>query len=483
MKLAKNILGILATAGLAISCTYSCSCTEDALTNSTIPGNPPPNVPMANSTTTNGMTPLRNVVYFDQYHTAILPDKDVTAGITHVIMAFANSSLFVGQTAGTYEPFMPIDKVRGMFNNGTQLGIAIGGWGDTAGFSAGAVSKESRETYAKNVAKMAEAHGFDFVDIDWEYPGGNGADYKQTPNPNKSDEITTFPLFLQSIKKAISPKQLSIAVPATQRDVIAFTGDQAPSIFAAVDMVNLMSYDMMNRRDNTTSHHTSVQGAMNATKVYLDLGLPPSKLNLGFAYYAKYFLTPDGVTCDKPIGCPVVPAENADGSDAGTSGALTFEKGHVNPPPVPRDVATSTNGTCGVEVNLKCPQGTCCSPYGSCGSTTEYCGMGCQSAYGSCKAPDIVASFGKALAHGQLDKDEGAMWYWDADSKLFWTWDSTELMAQKVRDIVAPLKLGGVMAWSLGEDSAGWEHVGSVAAAAKVFSKPTAIQNGTEETA
>ncbi|KAI1800026.1 carbohydrate-binding module family 18 protein [Daldinia bambusicola] len=455
----KKILGCLAMAGLAIACS------DDTPTN----------------TTTTNRAPLRNVVYFDQYHTAIMPNRNVTAGITHVIMAFANSSLFVEETAGAYTPFMPLDQVRGMFDNGTQLGIAIGGWGDTAGFSKGALTEASRSAYAKNVAKMAETLGFDFVDIDWEYPGGNGADYKQTPNSNKTTEITTFPLFLQQIKNAIAPKQLSIAVPAKKQDTIAYTSEQAPAVFAAVDMVNLMSYDMMNRRDNTTSHHTSVKGAMKATKMYLDLGLPPSKLNLGFAFYAKYFQTPPGANCTQPIGCPVVAAENADGTDSGTSGAMTFEKAHVFPPAPPKDLLASADGTCGADAGKKCPAGTCCSQYGSCGSTAEYCGMGCQAAYGNCTAPDIVAAFVKALANSQFDKEEGGMWYWDAEASLFWTWDIPDMMIQKVFQIAVPENLGGVMAWSLGEDSANWARLISVATAVKVANKKIASQGSNAE--
>ena len=37
-------------------------------------------------------------------------------------------------------------------------------------------------------------------DVDWEYPGGNGDDYRQNPNSGKVDEITGFPLLLQEIK-------------------------------------------------------------------------------------------------------------------------------------------------------------------------------------------------------------------------------------------------------------------------------------------
>lgn len=387
-------------------------------------------------------------------------------------MAFANSSLFVQETAGTYKPFMPVSDVRAMFDNGTQVGIALGGWGDTEGFSKGAFSKESRKAYAKNVAKMANDLGFDFVDIDWEYPGGNGADYKQVPNTNKTAEKTTFPLFLHAIKEAISPKPLSIAVPAMQRDMIAYTGDHASEIFAAVDMVNLMSYDMMNRRDTKTSHHTSVKGTLEAVHRYLSLGLDPRKLNLGLAYYAKFFQTVANTTCHHPVGCAIVKAENDDGSDAGTSGAITFEKANVYPAPPPTNLALSTDETCGAGTAFKCGAGACCSQYGSCGTTAEYCGVGCQAAYGTCTGPDTASSFTKALAHGKLDRKAGGMWYWDRAAELFWTWDTPALMERKFRQIIEPLGLGGVMAWSLGEDSADWEHIQAVSHLVKSAKAP-----------
>ncbi|KAI2623888.1 glycoside hydrolase family 18 protein [Hypomontagnella submonticulosa] len=452
MKLSNEILRGLAMAGLAIAGTEN-------------------------------LTSLRNIIYFDQYHINTLPSKNVTAGITHVIMAFANSSLFAAETAGEYKPFMAVDDVRAMFDNGTQVGIALGGWGDTAGFTAGAKSESSRKTYAQNVAKMAEDLGFDFVDIDWEYPGGNGADYKQIPNANKTTEITTFPQLLHEIKDAIAPKQLSIAAPAMQRDMIAYTPYQAAQIFSAVDMVNLMSYDMMNRRDTATLHHSSVKGSLEAVERYLELGLSPCKINLGLAYYAKFFQTAPNVTCTEPVGCPIVKAEADDGSDTGTSGAVTFEKANVFPAAPPATLTLSPDATCGVGTTFTCEgfeDGGCCSQYNSCGSTPAHCGLGCQSAYGNCSGPDISASFTTALANGVVDEKEGAMWYWDAEAKVFWTWDTAELMQRKFREIIKPLGLGGVMAWSLGEDSADWGHIQTVTRAAKGL-RTTSIQYAREE--
>lgn len=90
----------------------------------------------------------------------------MTAGIDTAIMAFANSSLFTTSPTGNYTPFEPVSTMRARFENGTKVMIAIGGWGDTAGFSEGAATEASRTLYAKNVAIMLDNLGYDGVDID-----------------------------------------------------------------------------------------------------------------------------------------------------------------------------------------------------------------------------------------------------------------------------------------------------------------------------
>jgi chitinase len=316
-------------------------------------------------------------------------------------------------------------------------------------------------------------------DIDWEYPGGNGNDYKQISNSDKVSEIDTYPILLQAIRDAIGPeKVLSIAVPGLQRDMIAFTKEKGPSIFEPVDMVNVMTYDLMNRRDNVTKHHTSIQGSLDSISSYLDIGLDPAKANLGIAFYAKYFTTDPASDCaTEPIGCGVVAMENPDGTDNGKSGALTFEAVYMAP--APADLKDSTDGTCG-PTKGKCPNGSCCSAYGNwyaiifftrhcsffvvltvyfSGSGDTFCGTGCLSDYGTCQGLSITDSWKKALSDGKTDDVAGGQYYWDADSQLFWSWDTPDLMTKKFSDIIAAKKLGGVMAWSLGEDGYDWSHV------------------------
>ncbi|KAL2794360.1 glycoside hydrolase superfamily [Aspergillus keveii] len=402
---------------------------------------------------------LRFAMYIDEWHTNGLPGKDKTQGISHVIMGFAKSDLFTSQTPPAFTPFEPVSTMRGRFSPETKVLIALGGWGDSSGFSAGAKDEASRELYAKNVAAMLQSTGFDGVDIDWEYPGGNGQDYKQIPNSAKVSEIETFPLLLAAIRKAIgTEKILSIATPGKRGDMIAYTKEKGPEIFKSVDMINVMSYDLMNRRNNATMHHSGVADSLDTIKAYKEIGAPAEKLNLGIAYYAKWFTTQPDSDCDShPLGCPVVAMENADGTDNGKSGAWTFEA--VNMSPAPADLKVSTDGTCGFSKGTKCPAGSCCSQYGICGTTNDHCNAGCLSDYGECRGLDITKSWRRAEKDGKTDEERGGQYYLDAETDLFWTWETPALIARKFKEIVDAEQLGGVMAWSLGEDTFDFRHL------------------------
>jgi chitinase len=128
----------------------------------------------------------------------------------------------------------------------------------------------------------------------------------------------------------------------------------------------------------------------------------------------------------------------------------------------PVDASTLTvsyDGTCGPEKGTKCASG-CCSQYGNCGNSPEHCSGACQHAFGvGCTDPDVAGSWQIALKNGVMDKKAGGQYYFDPVNRLFWTWDTPELISRKFDQIVKKYKLGGVMAWSLGEDSYDWSHI------------------------
>ncbi|KAI0480760.1 glycoside hydrolase superfamily [Xylariaceae sp. FL0804] len=420
---------------------------------------------------------FRNVVYLDDGH-PYLPtasDAEATKGITHVIVAFADPQNFT-VTPVPFKPFMNVSALRPHFDNGTQIGLALGGWGDySSHFSSIASSEGARNNFSSNLASWLKQNDFDFVDVDWEYPGGNGADYKTSSTRQQAHEIGQFPLFLQAIKSELKKQQvgsqdLSVAVAGTAAGMLAFpNATTAGKVWDNVDFVNVMAYDFVNRRDNASAFHTDVATTAAIVNTYLGLGLRPEKINLGFAYYAKYFELA-AKNCTGPLGCPIVFGETADGADNGRTGTLTFETQNIYAAPLRSAMATGAEGACSYQQPLgvyrQCEPGYCCSANGFCGATSAFCQSGCQPAYGTyCNTTlDVQASFQRALRGGKTDQAAGGQWYIDAASApaLFWTWETTALMRRKWCEVVAGHGLGGVMAWSLGEDSGDWSHLAQI---------------------
>ncbi|KKF93110.1 Endochitinase 1 [Ceratocystis platani] len=233
-------------------------------------------------------------------------------------MAFAEPDVFATDPIGRYEPHMDLANVRRMFDQDVKISMCIGGWGYLVGFREGARSPESRALYAKNIADTVNRLGYDGVDIDWEYPG-------EDSSWDDSTEVEGFPLLLAEIKKAIGDKELSIAVPGLECDMMAYTAENVRSINDVVDYVNVMTYDLLDARDTVSGHHSGIKNSLAAIDTYIERGFPASKLNLGISFCAKYFTLENAASCTHPIGCPLVPPKNEGGYDAGTSGAITFE--------------------------------------------------------------------------------------------------------------------------------------------------------------
>ncbi|KAH6847039.1 glycoside hydrolase family 18 protein [Chaetomium sp. MPI-CAGE-AT-0009] len=346
---------------------------------------------------------LRCIMYFTGQH-PVAPPIDQLQHVTHVAVAFMSPSIFNEHGRTDWPLFTTVDDVRAKFPEHTKVQVAIGGWGDTDGFSAAALNDGTRKTFAENVARMVAATGADGIDVDWEYPGGNGEDYKQVPNSAKAWEIGAYPLLLAELRAALGPdKLISAAVPGLTRDMLAFTCETVPQIMQHLDFLNVMTYDLMNRRDTVTKHHTGVELSLEAIDAYVSAGAAPQNLNLGFAFYTKYFKTEhDACTGPSPVGCPTLQLEDPDtGADLGRGGGFSWHDA------VPEEVA---------------------------------------------------GSFARAREHGVYDDQQGGFYYWDAEDDLWWTFDTPDAIKRKFPLIMAKRRLGGVFAWGLGEDAPSFDH-------------------------
>jgi GH18 family chitinase len=173
---------------------------------------------------------------------------------------------------------------------------------------------------------------------------------------------------------------------------------------SSIDFLNIMTYDLMNRRDSVTKHHTGIQNSLEAIDAYLERGVPPERMNLGFAFYVKWFRTDPDADCQtKPIGCKTALMEDpTTGHDLGKAGAFSW---HDEVP------------------------------------------------------AELALSFNRALANGEYDNEGGGHYHFDVEEDLFWSWDTPDALTKKFSAIVERKGLGGIFAWGLGEDAPKFEHL------------------------
>ncbi|KAK3362032.1 glycoside hydrolase family 18 protein [Lasiosphaeria ovina] len=353
-------------------------------------------------------SPPRCIMYLTGQH-PVVPAVEQLKYVTHVSLAFMRPGTFNDPDVSDWPLFATVADLRPKFPAGTKIMIAIGGWGDALGFSVAATSAETRKTFADNVARMVRATGADGIDVDWEYPGGNGEDYKQVPNYAKAWEIPAYPLLLSELRASLGPdKTISAAVPGLERDMLAFTSLTVPHIMRHLDFLNVMTYDLMNRRDTMTKHHTGIQLSLEAVDAYIAAGADPGKLNLGFAFYTKYFQTEHEACAStaSPVGCPTLLLEDPEtGADLGRGGGFSWHDS------VPENVAQS---------------------------------------------------FTRALGEGTYDDQQGGYYYWDEAENLWWSFDTPDAIKRKFPLVLEKRGLGGVFAWGLGEDAPLFEHLAAL---------------------
>ncbi|KAJ3475151.1 hypothetical protein NLG97_g9556 [Lecanicillium saksenae] len=348
-------------------------------------------------------SPPRCIMYLTGQHNVIAEDAYLREDITHVILAFMRSETFsVESPSLEYPLFTSVEEVRGKFLSTTKVLVAIGGWGNSLGFEEAARDVDSRKRWAKNVKHMVEATGADGVDIDWEYPGGNRDDYKIITNDKRAWEVDAYPMLLRELRETLgTAKLISIAVPGLERDLMAFTPNTVPIIVEQVDFINIMTYDLINRRDTVVRHHSGIADSRASIQRYVDRGVPESMVNLGLGYYVKWVMT-DTCKKDNILRCLTQPLEDPDnGNDLGRTAAFSWH-----------DTVPS----------------------------------------------ELSASFSRALSSGRYFAD-GSYGYWDEQERRWWSFDTADVIARKMKELVGSMGLGGVFAWGLGEDAPDFAHL------------------------
>lgn len=236
-----------------------------------------------------------------------LPSSIDATKLTHINYAFANITLdnkvVMDNATNDLRNFTALRNLKSK-NPSLKLLISIGGWTGSKYFSNVALTQESRETFANSCVNFIVTHGFDGIDLDWEYPVSGGA----AGNIKRPEDKQNFTLLIQTIRQKLNEQSnkdtkkyfLTIAGAISNSYI---KNIELTKILPYLDFIFIMGYDMhgtwdqyadfnaplYNPQDNSPHYVITVNDAV---RNYINAGAPASKLVLGMPFYGyKYSLT------------------------------------------------------------------------------------------------------------------------------------------------------------------------------------------------
>src|SRR5579859_228334 len=180
--------------------------------------------------------------------------------------------------------------------------ISVGGWSQSGLFSDVAATAAARARFAASCAAFIQAHGFDGLDVDWEFPVSGGL----PGNHYRPDDGQNFTLLLAELRRALDAQgqadgrhyRLTIAAPAGPSE---YRHLELKGLAALLDWFNLMTYDFYTAASPTTNFIAALypsstdpdpvrrqtHNADAAVRAYLAAVVPAGKLLLGTSLYGR----------------------------------------------------------------------------------------------------------------------------------------------------------------------------------------------------
>lgn len=257
---------------------------------------------------------LAAMIYYPNYavYDRNFPPESITSPerFTHILYAFANigpdgtvhlsdlwadlekpSDLASGAIKGN------IKRLQGLKQANPRLKIllSVGGWGYRDNFATPLSSPTGIESFARTATDLVSLHGFDGLDIDWEYPSSS------LEGDNLCKTLRATRRRLDAMAQGREPLLLVAAV-SPNKDHYQYLPIAAMN--SLLDYWLLKGYDYAGSFSKTVAHASNIYASQNSdiTPFNTHDGMTeykkqvsPSKIVLGMPLYGHDFLNTDGL--------------------------------------------------------------------------------------------------------------------------------------------------------------------------------------------
>ncbi|KAK8374967.1 hypothetical protein O3P69_011314 [Scylla paramamosain] len=188
-----------------------------------------------------------------------------------------------------YDRFVALKEV----NPSLTVLLAVGGWREgSVDYSVMADDAQKRKLFIDSTIALIRKHGFDGLDLDWEYPASRGG----IPE-DKENFVTLIQEMRQEFDKFSPPLFMSTAM-AAGKPVIDAAYDIKPLV-DLFDSFHIMNYDYHGAWETHTHHNSPLCGyyldsgielyynVIFTINYYMELGLPREKIVMGIPTYGR----------------------------------------------------------------------------------------------------------------------------------------------------------------------------------------------------
>lgn len=200
--------------------------------------------------------------------------------------------------------------------------IAFGGWGDSEPpkYSNMAANPATRKMFVDSVLPFLKKHGFDGLDMDWEFP---------VARDGRPEDRQNFITLLEELRSVLKPQGLLLTAAVSAGKATTDLAYDVPRLHPLLDAIHLMAYDFSGTWKGATGMNAPLYappGANEDTKqstvdfavnYWISLGAPKEKLILGLGFYGRSFT----------LANPSQNGVNAPITGAGAPGPFTAEGG------------------------------------------------------------------------------------------------------------------------------------------------------------